>query len=88
MRPENSLSSAITVSDRVQKEKNLKREKLFILPSYRFAGFRATHVTNSEKWVLHIDYVQAEDEGNYLCQISSEPKMSLPFNLKVIGKCT
>lgn len=51
------------------------------------AGFRATHVANSEKWVLHIDDVQKQDEDVYECQISSEPKMSLPFKLKVIGRC-
>lgn len=48
--------------------------------------FRATHVENSEKWALHIDYVQKEDEGVYECQISSEPKINLPFYLRVIGE--
>ncbi|RWS04357.1 Down syndrome cell adhesion molecule-like protein, partial [Dinothrombium tinctorium] len=46
--------------------------------------FRPKHVDNTDEWYLYIEYVQKEDSGIYECQVSTEPKMSLPFYLNVI----
>lgn len=48
--------------------------------------FQPKHKEDSEEWFLEIKYVQQEDAGTYECQISTEPKKSLPFYLNVIGK--
>ncbi|XP_053206433.1 zwei Ig domain protein zig-8-like [Panonychus citri] len=46
--------------------------------------FEPKHVENTDEWYLHIKYIQTEDTGTYECQISTEPKKSLPFYLSVI----
>ncbi|XP_015790826.1 Down syndrome cell adhesion molecule homolog [Tetranychus urticae] len=46
--------------------------------------FEPKHVDHTDEWYLHIKYVQTADTGTYECQISTEPKMSLPFYLNVI----
>ena len=48
--------------------------------------FKPKHFENSDEWFLNIEYVQKNDTGIYECQISTEPKKSLPFYLNVIGK--
>ena len=48
--------------------------------------FQAIFVDGSETWTLQIKYVQARDEGDYECQISTEPKMSHFVHLNVVGE--
>lgn len=48
--------------------------------------FQATYVESTETWNLQVKYVQARDEGQYECQISTEPKMSKIVNLNIVGK--
>jgi hypothetical protein len=37
-------------------------------------------------WTLRIQFVAAEDDGNYECQISTSPKLSKIFHLSVVGE--
>lgn len=48
--------------------------------------FQQKHADNTDEWYLHIQYAQKDDAGVYECQVSSEPKMSLSFNLEVVGE--
>lgn len=43
---------------------------------------------NSINWTLQIKYPQVRDSGVYECQINTEPKMSLSYELNVIGEYT
>ena len=43
---------------------------------------------NSINWTLQIKYPQVRDSGVYECQINTEPKMSLSYELHVIGEYT
>jgi hypothetical protein len=52
-------------------------------PDHRF---KPKHTDNTDEWYLHIEYAQKDDAGVYECQVSSEPKMSLSFNLEVVGE--
>ena len=57
---------------------------------YTFVGderFEAHYSATQETWNLVIKYVQERDAGVYECQVSTEPKMSQFFNLRVVGKC-
>lgn len=49
--------------------------------------FRPTHLSaNPQDWLLEIHNVQASDEGQYECQVNSEPKpASITLNLQVIS---
>ena len=56
---------------------------------YTFVGderFEAHYKKDQETWNLVIKYVQERDAGIYECQVSTEPKMSQFFNLRVVGK--
>ncbi|XP_057321825.1 hemicentin-2-like [Microplitis mediator] len=46
--------------------------------------FQTIYADGSDTWTLKINYVQARDEGEYECQISTEQKMSHVVNLSVI----
>ncbi|XP_034943733.1 hemicentin-1-like [Chelonus insularis] len=46
--------------------------------------FQTIYVDGSDTWTLGIKYVQARDEGEYECQISTEQKMSHTVYLSVI----
>ncbi|XP_011310822.1 lachesin [Fopius arisanus] len=46
--------------------------------------FQTIYVDGSDTWTLQIKYVQARDEGEYECQISTEQKMSHVVYLSVI----
>lgn len=48
--------------------------------------FQAILGDGSETWTLQVKYVQARDEGDYECQISTEPKMSHLVHLNVVGE--
>ncbi|KAF2369156.1 Immunoglobulin I-set [Trinorchestia longiramus] len=54
---------------------------------YTFVGderFEAQYSSVAETWNLIINYVQIRDAGDYECQVSTEPKMSQFFNLRVV----
>uniref|UniRef100_A0A6A7G5P3 Hemicentin-2 isoform X2 n=1 Tax=Hirondellea gigas TaxID=1518452 RepID=A0A6A7G5P3_9CRUS len=54
---------------------------------YTFVGderFEAQYSIPAETWNLIINYVQERDAGDYECQVSTEPKMSQFFNLRVV----
>lgn len=56
---------------------------------YTFIGdarFEAHYSVPAETWNLIINYAQERDAGGYECQVSTEPKMSQFFNLRVVGK--
>ena len=40
----------------------------------------------SHTWGLRIDNVRPSDTGVYLCQVNTEPKISLAFDLVVTGE--
>ncbi|XP_076059413.1 hemicentin-1-like [Oratosquilla oratoria] len=46
--------------------------------------FTALHAEGSGDWVLKITSAQVRDSGIYECQVSTEPKISKPFNLTVV----
>ena len=48
--------------------------------------FSVSHPQNSDDWILHISSVQLHDSGVYECQINTEPKISAPVNLNVVGR--
>lgn len=48
--------------------------------------FQVIRPDKSENWTLQIKFPQQRDAGIYECQVNTEPKMSLAFNLNVIGK--
>ena len=48
--------------------------------------FRCIHQEYSDDWTLQITNTQMNDAGEYQCQVSTEPKMSLLVNLVVTGQ--
>lgn len=46
--------------------------------------FESQYSVAAETWNLIINYVQGRDAGDYECQVSTEPKMSQIFNLRVV----
>lgn len=46
--------------------------------------FKSLHLDDTEDWTLKILYTQKKDAGVYECQVSSEPKISLPIRLNVV----
>ncbi|KAF0296826.1 Zwei Ig domain protein zig-8 [Amphibalanus amphitrite] len=66
----------------------VRRRDLKILTVGMFAytsdhRFTAAHSEGSEEWVLRIASPTEQDSGVYECQVSTEPKMSLPVHLQV-----
>ncbi|XP_052121916.1 uncharacterized protein LOC113208408 [Frankliniella occidentalis] len=49
--------------------------------------FQSFIVEGTETWTLQVKYVQARDQGEYECQVSTEPKMSHFVTLNVVGRC-
>jgi len=39
------------------------------------------------RWTLKLRYAGAADAGKYECQVSSKPKISKTFSLRVVGEC-
>ncbi|XP_060840900.1 inactive tyrosine-protein kinase 7-like [Rhopalosiphum padi] len=46
--------------------------------------FQVIHPDNSDNWTLLIKFAQPRDAGIYECQVNTEPKMSLAFQLNVV----
>ena len=38
------------------------------------------------RWTLKLKYVGARDAGRFECQVSTQPKISRTFSLKVVGE--
>lgn len=47
--------------------------------------FQVLHPPNSDTWTLLLRGGRGSDSGQYECQISSEPKLSLVYQLNVVG---
>ncbi|XP_063979200.1 uncharacterized protein LOC135163575 isoform X3 [Diachasmimorpha longicaudata] len=47
------------------------------------ARFSVKHPEGSDEWRLTINFVQPRDAGLYECQVNTEPKMKLAFELRV-----
>lgn len=57
---------------------------------YTFVGderFVSYYAAGVETWSLVIEFVQERDSGLYECQVSTEPKMSQLYSLRVLGEC-
>ncbi|KAJ8683609.1 hypothetical protein QAD02_019401, partial [Eretmocerus hayati] len=66
----------------------MRKRDLHILTSsiYTFTGdarFSVMHPETTDEWRLKIAYVQSKDAGIYECQINTEPKLNLAYNLRV-----
>lgn len=48
--------------------------------------FTAHSSSDADEWVLKITAAGIEDSGGYECQVSTETKMSLMFELEVVGE--
>ena len=48
--------------------------------------FQVRHPVHSDTWTLHLRGARATDAGVYECQVSSEPKMSLFYQVNVVGQ--
>ncbi|XP_048512582.1 zwei Ig domain protein zig-8 isoform X2 [Athalia rosae] len=46
--------------------------------------FQVIRPDKSENWTLQIKFPQERDSGIYECQVNTEPKMSLSYNLNVV----
>lgn len=69
----------------------MRRRDLHILTSsiHAYTGddrFSVKHPEPSNEWTLKIEFVQQRDAGVYECQVNTDPKMNLAFELKVEGK--
>ena len=38
-------------------------------------------------WTLKVRFVEAADEGDFECQLSTSPKLSKTFRINVVGEC-
>ena len=69
----------------------IRKSDLHVLTSdvLTFTGdqrFSAHHASDSDSWALQIKYTQLRDEGEYQCQVNTEPKISFSVFLSVKGK--
>ncbi|KAK4313669.1 hypothetical protein Pmani_014958 [Petrolisthes manimaculis] len=46
--------------------------------------FQVIHPQKSDNWTLQIKFSQVRDAGVYECQVNTEPKMHLSYNLSVV----
>ncbi|XP_066583339.1 lachesin-like isoform X2 [Prorops nasuta] len=66
----------------------MRKRDLHILSSsiHVYTGdqrFSIKHPESSDEWTLKIVYVQPRDADIYECQVNTDPKMNLAFNLRV-----
>ncbi|XP_043527367.1 neurotrimin-like [Frieseomelitta varia] len=59
----------------------LSVDRTMFIPDERF---QALFVDASDTWTLQVKYVQARDEGEYECQISTDPKKSHIIKLNIV----
>ncbi|XP_026316033.1 zwei Ig domain protein zig-8-like [Hyposmocoma kahamanoa] len=48
--------------------------------------FQVIRPDKSENWTLQIKFPQERDAGIYECQVNTEPKISLAFQLNIVGE--
>lgn len=48
--------------------------------------FQALFLESTSTWALLIKYATQSDEGEYECQVSTEPKLSHVVKLNVVGE--
>ena len=48
--------------------------------------FQVLPADRSHTWGLRIRNVTTTDTGAYLCQVNTEPRITLPFHLTVTGR--
>lgn len=48
--------------------------------------FELLHGGGGGDWTLKVRFVQAEDEGDFECQLSTSPKLSKTFRINVVGE--
>ncbi|XP_034473056.1 zwei Ig domain protein zig-8 [Drosophila innubila] len=46
--------------------------------------FKVSESKDAREWTLHVKSPQAKDSGIYECQVNTEPKMSMAFQLNII----
>lgn len=51
-----------------------------------FMCLQVVHPEKSDNWTLQIKFAQIRDSGIYECQVNTEPKMHLSYNLSVVGE--
>ncbi|GIX99581.1 uncharacterized protein CDAR_26331 [Caerostris darwini] len=78
------LSSSLLVSFVRQRDRNiLTAGKFTYTTDQRFSAY---HLNDTCDWTLEIRDTRKSDAGIYECQVSSDPKISLPIQLNIIGK--
>lgn len=48
--------------------------------------FQSIFTEATDTWTLQVKYVQTRDEGEYECQISTDPKKSHIIKLNIVGE--
>lgn len=59
---------------------------IYLVHTDQFYSLQVIRPEKSENWTLQIKFPQERDAGIYECQVNTEPKMSLAFQLNVVGK--
>lgn len=60
----------------------LSVDRTMFIPDERFQAI----LGEADTWTLQVKYVQARDEGEYECQISTDPKKSHIIKLNIVGE--
>lgn len=60
----------------------LSVDRTMFIPDERFQAIFG----EADTWTLQVKYVQARDEGEYECQISTDPKKSHIIKLNIVGE--
>ncbi|KAG7153991.1 Zwei Ig domain protein zig-8-like 26 [Homarus americanus] len=47
--------------------------------------FQMVHADDSDQWTLVVRFTQQRDAGVYECQVNTDPKLSRPVTLNVLG---
>jgi len=78
--PERSLAKVSWI--RRRDSHILSVDRTMFIPDERFQAISG----EADTWTLQVKYVQARDEGEYECQISTDPKKSHIIKLNIVGE--
>jgi hypothetical protein len=78
--PERSLAKVAWI--RRRDSHILSVDRTMFIPDERFQAISG----EADTWTLQVKYVQARDEGEYECQISTDPKKSHIIKLNIVGE--